>query len=70
MLVIKFFEFCYLLTIEPSKFAFLFSTRDWVWGMAAVNGKNRIVLGLESTGHYWLGFATWMISNGIGLVKK
>ena len=30
---------------------------------------NKIVLGLEPTGHYWFALAAWMISNGISVVQ-
>ncbi len=62
---------------ELSKSAFPFSdtlegfqsARDWAAGIAAANGKEQIVLGLEPTGHYWFCLATWMISNGISVVQ-
>jgi hypothetical protein len=46
---------------ELSKSAFEFSNslegfqaaKDWAVKLAAANGKNQIVLGLEPTGHYW-----------------
>lgn len=51
---------------ELSKSAFLFSNsqegfvnaKEWAVELAAKNGKNQIVLGLEPTGHYWFCLAT------------
>ena len=37
--------------------------------MAAEHNKSQIVLGLEPTGHYWFCLATWMVSNGISVVR-
>lgn len=62
---------------ELSKSAFSFSNtlegfqsaRDWATRIAAANGKNQIVLGLEPTGHYWFCLATWMITNGVSVVQ-
>lgn len=62
---------------ELSKSAFSFSNtqegfnraKDWAVEIAAANGKQQIVLGLEPTGHYWFCLATWMISNGISVVQ-
>lgn len=62
---------------EFSKSAFPFSNtlegfqsaRDWAAGISAANDKNQIVLGLETTGHYWFYLATWMIANGISVVQ-
>ena len=62
---------------ELSKTAFAFSNslegfqsvKDWAVAIAAANGKKQIVLGLESTGHYWFCLATWMITNGISVVQ-
>jgi transposase len=62
---------------ELSKTAFEFSNslegfqaaKDLVLKIAAANGKNQIVLGLEPTGHYWFCLATWMIANGISVVQ-
>lgn len=36
--------------------------------LVAENGKKQIVLGPESTGHYWFALAAWMISNEISAV--
>ena len=62
---------------ELSKSAFQFSNsvggfqsaKDWAVNIAAANGKQQIVLGLEPTGHYWFCLATWMITNGISVVQ-
>jgi transposase len=62
---------------ELSKTAFEFSNslegfqaaKDLALKIAAANGKNQIVLGLEPTGHYWFCLATWMITNGISVVQ-
>lgn len=45
------------------------SAKDWAVSLAAANGKNQIVLGLEPTGHYWFCLAAWMIANGISVVQ-
>lgn len=62
---------------ELSKSAFPFSNsyegfqnaKEWAVQIAAANGKNQIVMGLEPTGHYWFCLATWMVSNGISVVQ-
>ena len=62
---------------ELSKSAFPFSNdsegfqsaKEWAVKIAAEHNKKQIVLGLESTGHYWFCLATWMISNGISVVQ-
>ena len=43
--------------------------KEWMLKLAAINGKNQIVLGLEPTGHYWFCVATWMVENGISVVQ-
>lgn len=45
------------------------NAKDWAVKIAAANDKKQIVLGLDRTGHYWLCLATWMISNGISVVR-
>ena len=45
------------------------SAKDWLLELAATNDKHQIVLGLESTGHYWFCLASWMVSNGISVVQ-
>jgi len=62
---------------ELSKAAFEFSNSEggfesakaWMLNLAATNGKNQIVLGLEPTGHYWFALAAWMVSKGISIVQ-
>ena len=62
---------------ELSKSAFPFSNnsegfqaaKEWAVKIAAEHDKKQIVLGLEPTGHYWFCLATWMVSNGIGVVQ-
>lgn len=62
---------------ELSKSAFPFNNdsegfrcaKEWAVEIAAAHGKTQIVLGLEPTGHYWFGIATWMVSNGISVVQ-
>ena len=62
---------------ELSKGAFEFSNSEggfesakvWMLNLAAVSGKNQIVLGLEPTGHYWFALAAWMVSKGISVVQ-
>ena len=62
---------------ELSKDAFPFnnnaegfqSAKAWAMKIAAENGKEQIVLGLEPTGHYWFCLAAWMITNGISVVQ-
>ena len=62
---------------ELSKKAFPFSNsaegfesaKNWALELAAVNGKDQIVMGLEPTGHYWFCLATWMVSSGISVVQ-
>lgn len=62
---------------ELSKAAFAFnnnaegfsSAKAWALDLAAGNGKNKIVLGLEPTGHYWFCLTSWMVDNGISVVQ-
>ncbi len=51
-------------SLEEFQFA-----KEWAVQLVATYNKNQIVLGLEPTGHYWFCLATWMISNGICVVK-
>ena len=37
--------------------------------LAVQNRKSQIVLGLETTGHYWFTLAAWLISAGISVVQ-
>lgn len=63
---------------ELSREAFSFSNtaegfqaaKEWVINIAARHNKKQIVLGIEPTGHYWFCIASWMIANGISVVKK
>jgi len=43
--------------------------REWAVELAALNGKDQIVLGLEPTGHYWFALAAWMVTNGVSVVQ-
>lgn len=43
--------------------------KGWAVELAARNGKDQIVLGLEPTGHYWFVLAAWMVANGISVVQ-
>ena len=45
------------------------SMKAWALELAARNGKQQIVLGLEPTGHYWFVAAAWMVTNGISVVQ-
>jgi transposase len=63
--------------IELSTGAFSFSNtsegfetaKAWAVELAARNGKHKLVLGLEPTGHYWFCLAEWMVRNGISVVQ-
>ena len=60
---------------ELSRKAFEFSNtaegfeaaKAWMLELAVQNRKSQIVLGLETTGHYWFTLATWLITAGIFL---
>lgn len=62
---------------EFSKGAFSFtndkegfeSAKEWMLALAAANGKDQIIMGLEPTGHYWFCLAAWMIENDITVVQ-
>ena len=45
------------------------SAKEWMLGIAVTHNKKQIVMGLEPTGHYWLGLGTWMIENNITVVQ-
>ena len=63
--------------LELSAGAFSFSNtsegfetaKAWAVELAARNGKHKLVLGLEPTGHYWFCLAEWMVRNGISVVQ-
>ena len=45
------------------------AAKSWLLELAAANGKTKIVVGLEPTGHYWFCLAAWLVSNGISVVQ-
>lgn len=62
---------------ELSHGAFAFSNdsegfqnvRQWALELAASNGKDQIVMGLEPTGHYWFCLEAWMVEHGVSVVQ-
>ena len=63
--------------IEYSKKPFKFSNtevgfatfKEWILDLKERHEKDKVVPGMEPTGHYWFCLATWMIANGISVVQ-
>ena len=45
------------------------AAKAWMLELAVQNRKSQIVLGLETTGHYWFTLAAWLITAGISVVQ-
>jgi len=43
--------------------------KEWAWEVAAKNGKEKVVVGFEPTGHYWYTFAQALQEDGIMAVQ-
>lgn len=42
---------------------------DWMLELAALYGKKQIVLGIETTGHYWFCLTAWMVATGFNVAQ-
>lgn len=41
---------------------------EWIRGLQAEHGKDDVIIGMESTGHYWLNLANWLVARSIEVV--
>ncbi|GHU60819.1 IS110 family transposase [Clostridia bacterium] len=44
------------------------SLSGWIGGLAAKEGKNHVIVGVEPTGHYWFALAEYLRGSGAALV--